>query len=94
MRSIVVSYSTNILINVLTALVCFRFLRQLRFGTRQSAAGVMALLFCTTHLHYTQNMMENNYIFLLTLTGLTFYYRVGAHRHEGATFLSVPRPSG
>ena len=74
-RSIVVSYSTNILINVLTALVCFRFLRQLRFGTRQSAAGVLALLFCTTHLHYTQNMMENNYIFLLTLTGLTFYYR-------------------
>lgn len=74
-RSIVVSYSTNILINVLTALVCFRFLRQLRFSTRQSVAGVLALLFCTTHLHYTQNMMENNYILLLTLTGLSFYYR-------------------
>ena len=73
-RSIVVSYSTNILINVLTALVCFRFLRLLRFSTRQSVAGVMALLFCTTHLHYTQNMMENNYIMLLTLTGLTFQY--------------------
>src|SRR5271157_89010 len=50
-RSIVVSYSTNILINVL-----------------------MALLFCTTHLHYAQNMMENNYIMLLTLVGLTFQY--------------------
>ncbi len=73
-RSIVVSYSTNILINVLTALVCFRFLRRLRFSTRQSVAGVLALLFCTTHLHYAQNMMENNYILLLTLTGLTFYY--------------------
>src|SRR5271157_5268618 len=50
-RSIVVSYSTNILINVL-----------------------MALLFCTTHLHFAQNMMENNYIMLLTLVGLTFQY--------------------
>ncbi len=73
-RSIAVSYSTNILVNVLTALVCFRFLRLLRFGTRQSIAGVLALLFCTTHLHYTQNMMENNYIMLLTLVGLTFQY--------------------
>ena len=73
-RSIVVSYSTNILVNVLTALVCFRFLRLLRFSTRESVAGVLALLFCTTHLHYTQNMMENNYIMLLTLAGLTFQY--------------------
>jgi hypothetical protein len=73
-KSIVVSYSTNILVNVLTALVCFRFLRMLHFTTRQSVAGVMALLFCTTHLHYAQNMMENNYIMLLTLIGLTFQY--------------------
>ena len=73
-RSIVVCYSTNILINVLTALVCFRFLRLLRFSTPESVAGVMALLFCTTHLHYTQNMMENNYIMLLTLAGLRFQY--------------------
>jgi hypothetical protein len=73
-RSIVVSYSTNILVNVVTALVCFRFLRLLRFSTRESVAGVLALLFCTTHLHYTQNMMENNYIMLLTLTGLTFQF--------------------
>ena len=34
----------------------------------------MALLFCTTFLHYTQNLMENNYNLLLTLTGLTFQY--------------------
>src|SRR3954471_20265897 len=74
-RSVVVSYSTNILINVLTALVAFRFLRQLRFGAKEAIAGVLALLFCTTHLHYTQNMMENNYIMLLTLLGFTFQYQ-------------------
>src|SRR5579863_8581479 len=82
-RNIVVSYSTNILLSVLTALVCFRFLRWLSFTTRQAVAGVLALLFCTTHLHYTQNMMENNYIMLLTLVGFTFQYewlRTGSHR--------------
>jgi hypothetical protein len=73
-RNIVVSYSTNILISVLTALVCFRFLRLLSFSTKQAVAGVLALLFCTTHLHYTQNMMENNYILLLTLAGFAFQY--------------------
>jgi hypothetical protein len=35
---------------------------------------VLALMFCTTHLHYTQNMMENNYIMLLTLAGFSFQY--------------------
>ena len=73
-RSIVVSYSTNILVNVLTALIAFRLLRQLRFSVNESVAGVLALLFCTTHLHYTQNMQENNYIMLLTLTGFSFQY--------------------
>ena len=73
-RSIVVSYITNILVSVLTALVAFRLLRQLRFGIKESVAGVLALMFCTTHLHYTQNMMENNYIMLLTLTGFSFQY--------------------
>ena len=73
-RSIVVTYTTNILLNVLTALIAFRFLRQLNFGLKQSIAGVLALLFATTHLHYTQNMMENNYIMLLTLTGFSFQY--------------------
>jgi hypothetical protein len=73
-RSIVVSYSTNILISVLTALVAFRFLRQLRFGAKESVLGVLALLLCTTHLHYTQNMQENNYIMLLTLVGFSFQY--------------------
>ena len=73
-RSIVVSYSTSILINVLTALIAFRFLRQLRFGIKEAVAGVLGLLFCTTHLHYTQNMMENNYIMLLTLVGFSYQY--------------------
>lgn len=73
-RSIVVSYSTNILISVLTALIGFRFLRQLRFGEKESVLGVVALLFGTTHLHYTQNMQENNYIMLLTLVGFSLQY--------------------
>jgi len=82
-RSIVVSYSTNILVNVLTAIVAFRLLRQLLFSVKESVAGVLALMFCTTHLHYTQNMMENNYIMLLTLVGFSFQYewlRTGSRR--------------
>src|SRR5262249_30008412 len=73
-RNIFVSCSVNTLLSILTALVCFRFLRLLEFNMRESVAGVLALLFCTTHLHYTQNMMENNYIFLLTLTGFLFQF--------------------
>jgi len=82
-RSIVVSYSISILVNVLTTLVSFRLLRQLKFSVRESVLGVLALLFCTTHLHYTQNMMENNYIMLLTLVGFSFQYewlRSGSNR--------------
>jgi len=82
-RSIIVSYSTSILINVLTALAAFRFLQQLRFSVKEAIAGVLALMFCTTHLHYTQNMQENNYIMLLTLIGLSYQYewlRIGKRR--------------
>lgn len=82
-RSIVVSYSTNILITVLTALIALRFLRQLQFQERECFFGVLALLFCTTHLHYTQNMQENNYIMLLALAGFSFHYewlRSGSNR--------------
>ena len=79
-RNIFVSYTINILVNVLTALMCFRFLRQLKFGVKQAVAGVLALLLLTTHLHYTQNMMENNYIFLLTLIGTVVSIRVAAQR--------------
>ncbi len=73
-RNIVVSYLTNMLLSVLTALVCFRFLRQLRFDTTQAVAGTLGLLLLTTHLHYTQNLMENNWIFLLTLAGISYQY--------------------
>jgi hypothetical protein len=73
-RSIIVSYSTNILVNVLTVLVAFRLLRQLRFSVNETVLGILALMFCTTHLHYTQNMQENNYIMLLTLTGFSYQY--------------------
>jgi hypothetical protein len=82
-RSIFVSYTSTILITVLTAWIAFRFLRQLKFGEKESVAGVLALLFCTTHLHYTQNMQENNYIMLLTLVGLSYQYewlRSGSNR--------------
>jgi len=82
-RSIVVTYGTNILVNVLTALIVLRFLGQLGFNKKEAVAGVLALLFCTTHLHYTQNMMENNYIMLLTLVGFSFQYewlRTGSTR--------------
>src|SRR6202045_3981831 len=82
-RSIVVSYSTSIVVNVLTVLAGFRLLRQLRFTLKESILGLLALLFCTTHLHYTQNMMENNYIMLLTLAGFSFQYewlRTGSGR--------------
>jgi hypothetical protein len=74
-RNIFVVYTVNIFLSVVTAIVCFRFLGELGFTVNQSAAGVLALLFSTTHLHYTQNMMENNYIFLLTLAGFCYQYR-------------------
>jgi hypothetical protein len=74
-RNIFVVYVVNTFLSVLTAIICFRFLGELGFTVNQSAAGVLALLFCTTHLHYTQNMMENNYIFLLTLAGFRYQYQ-------------------
>jgi hypothetical protein len=46
----------------------------LNFGVKEAAAGVLALLLLTTHLHYTQNLMENNYICLLTLVGFSYQY--------------------
>ena len=73
-RAIFVSYSTNILISVMTALVCFRWLGLFGFTINQKIAGVFSLIFGTTFFHYAQNMTENNYILLLTLTGLTFQY--------------------
>ncbi|MGP8157091.1 MAG: hypothetical protein ACLQMT_09555 [Candidatus Acidiferrales bacterium] len=82
-RSIVVSYSTNILVCVLTVLACLRLLRLFGFSVSERIAGALALLFCTTFLEYTQNMEENNYILLLTMAGLAFQYewlRTGSRR--------------
>jgi hypothetical protein len=74
-RDIIVSISTNILVNVLTAFAAFRLLGLLGFSTLESVAGTLALLCATTHLHYAQNMTENNYILLLTLTGFALQYK-------------------
>jgi hypothetical protein len=74
-RSIVVSISINVLVNVLTALAAFRLLGLLGFSMRESVAGTLGLLCATTHLHYAQNMTENNYILLLTITGFALQYR-------------------
>ena len=73
-RNIFVSYCVNILLNVLTALVSFQFLRLLDFSVPHAIAGALALLLLSTHLHYTQNMMENNYICLLTLCGFAYQF--------------------
>src|SRR5271163_1763384 len=73
-RGIFVSLTTNLLIAVLTALVCYRLLLHFQFSAAQAAAGVLALFFATTHLHYSQNMSENNYILLLTLAGISYQY--------------------
>jgi hypothetical protein len=74
-RSIVVSIGVNLLVNVLSALAAFRLLRLLGFTVRESVIGTLSLLYATTHLHYAQNMTENNYILLLTLTGFGLQYR-------------------
>jgi hypothetical protein len=74
-RSILVSISTNILVNVLTALAAFHLLCLLGFSEGQSVAGTLGLLCATTHLHYAQNMTENNYILLLTITGFALQYK-------------------
>jgi hypothetical protein len=82
-KDIFVASTTNVLLSVLTVLVCFRFLCELGFSEGQAAAGVLALLFCTTHLHYSQNMTENNYVCLLTLAGFRYqnqWLRTGSQR--------------
>jgi len=73
-RDIVVSFSTNILVCVLSVLMCCRLLALFGFSVNERVAGALALLLGTTFLPYTQNMLENNYILLLTITGLGFQY--------------------
>jgi hypothetical protein len=74
-RSILVSISTNVLVNILTALAAFRLLGLFGFSEGESVAGVLSLLCATTHLHYAQNMTENNYILLLTISGFALQYK-------------------
>jgi len=74
-RSILVSISINVFVNVLTALAAFRLLGLLGFSMLESVAGTLGLLCATTHLHYAQNMTENNYILLLTIAGFALQYR-------------------
>src|SRR5215471_12067545 len=73
-RTIVVSYAVSVFVNVVTALLCLRFLALLGFSRIQAIVGTMSLLLATTHLSYTQVLQENNYIFLLTLAGLTYQF--------------------
>src|SRR3569833_1506193 len=82
-RDIVVVYLTQILITILTALASLKLLREFGFSSNHSIIGVLAFLVATTHLHYTQNMQENNYICLLTLSGFAFeleWTRTGRRR--------------
>ena len=88
-RDIVVVCLTQIFITVLTALVCFKLLRQFAFSVNHSIAGALALLLATTHLHYTQNMMENNYICLLTLAGFAFEYEWLQTRRQRALLIGT-----
>lgn len=74
LREVFVSYTTSTLVCILAIWVCFRFLTLLAFTVEQAILGAFTLLFGTTFLHYTQNMMENNLILLLTLTGFCFQY--------------------
>lgn len=74
-RSIFVTIITNVLINVLTALAACRLLGLLGFSMRESIAGTLGLLIATTHLHYAQNLTENNYILLLTITGFALQFK-------------------
>ena len=58
-RAIFVSYATNILVNVLTTLVCFRFLCQLGFSVKQSVAGVLVSpSFCCHALEFRHGPMS------------------------------------
>jgi hypothetical protein len=70
----IVNYLCSTLVCTLAVLVCFHFLRILKFSENESILGAFGLLFGTTFLHYTQNMQENNLLLLLSLTGFYFQY--------------------
>jgi hypothetical protein len=74
LREVFVSYTVSTAVSVAAILICFRFLLLLGFAVEQSIAGALTLLLATSFLHYTQNMMENNFMLLLTLAGFCFQY--------------------
>jgi hypothetical protein len=74
LREVFVSYTVSTAICIGAILLCFRFLVLLGFAVEHAIAGALTLLFATTFLHYTQNMMENNLMLLLTLAGFCFEY--------------------
>ena len=74
LRKAMVTYSASSIVCVLAVWVAFRFLRRMGFVLTHAIAGALTLLFGTTFLHYTQNMMENNLLLLLTLSGISFHY--------------------
>ena len=53
----------------------FSLLELLGFSEVESVAGTLGLLCATTHLHYAQNMQENNYVLLLTIAGFALQYK-------------------
>jgi len=56
-------------------------LQRKRIGRRSAGAAVLH-----THLHYTQNMMENNSILLLTPHRILISIRMAAHRQPPRSF--------
>jgi hypothetical protein len=89
LRKVIVTYTVSPMVCTLAVLLAFRFLKRLGFTPIHSVAGSLTLLFGTTFLHYTQNMMENNLVLLLTLTGLRFQYEWLQTRSLAALFLGA-----
>ena len=89
LRKVFVTYTVSPIVCTLAVLLAFRFLKRLGFTPIQSIAGSLTLLFGTTFLHYTQNMMENNLELLLTLAGLCFQYEWVQTRSLAALLLGA-----
>ena len=75
LRILFVSTVTSTLVCVAGVLTAFQFLALFGFSVGQRIAGALTLLLATTFLHYTQNLMENDLMTLLTLVGFTFQFK-------------------
>ena len=62
LRGLIVRCVLSPLVCMLSIVLSFRLLKLLEFTVTQPLTGALALLFGTTFLHYTQNMMENNLV--------------------------------